>query len=304
MFDKKEYKLTKKFGRYLSSLDGSQGLYFFNIIKWKISTLPLMFKKREKFSLPWVREVEKLSINKDFFVLLGHGTVLIQLSGVRVLTDPVFGDIPFYKRYTPCPYKPYELGKIDFVLITHSHYDHLDIPSIKSLDAEKIVVPKGAKRYLKKISGKKIIELKWFDKVEKSGVKVLFLPAKHWSKRGLLDTNRALWGSYLIEGNGKSLFYAGDTAYSFHFRDIGQTFKIDCAFLPVGAYLPPYIMKHNHMNPYEAIQAYKDLKAKRFVPVHYGVFKLSDEPISEPYGKIRQLLSPASVPPLGKVEEI
>jgi len=290
MKDSEKYKLTYKFGRFDSPLNGARGLYFANIVRWKIQTFFKLFEKRENFSLEIVRETEKLNSEKDYFCLLGHGTILFNLNGVRGIVDPVFGDIPFYKRYTPCPYSPDELGKIDIVLITHSHYDHLDIPSLKKINAEKIFVPLKTFKYLKKIFGRsKVEEMTWFDKIEYKGVDVTFLPSKHWNKRGIFDKNTALWGSFAVKSEKFCLYFAGDTAYSYHFSDIGKEFDIDYAFLPIGAYKPDYVMKHNHMNPDEALKAFLDLKAKNFIPIHYGVFKLSDEPVSEPEKKIKNI---------------
>ncbi|WP_201328552.1 MBL fold metallo-hydrolase [Thermotomaculum hydrothermale] len=139
---KEKYNLTFKFYRFDSPLNGARGLYFFNIIRWQFESIHLKFRKREKFSLPVVNQSEKLKTEKDFFCLLGHGTILFQLNRVRIVTDPVFGNIPFYKRYTPFPYGVKNLMPIDAVLISHNHYDHLDIPSLKKIkNAGKIVLP-------------------------------------------------------------------------------------------------------------------------------------------------------------------
>ena len=297
------YSLTYKFSRFDTPLNGARGLYFFNIVRWQITSFPLKFQKRELFSLPLIDEKERLKTDKDFFCLLGHGTILFQINGVRILTDPVFGDIPFYKRYTPFPYKVEDLGKIDVVLISHNHYDHMDLPSLRKIKGlEKIILPLKSRRYVKNIfSEEKIVELEWFEEFIFKGVKIVFLPAKHWSKRGIFDMNTSLWGSFLIKGESVNCYYAGDTAYSFHFKDLGGMFEVDYAFLPVGAYKPDYIMKHNHMTPFEAYQAFKDLKARHFIPVHYGVFKLSDEPVSEPLKLLKNFMAEETIPKVGQV---
>ncbi|WP_201328553.1 MBL fold metallo-hydrolase [Thermotomaculum hydrothermale] len=155
---------------------------------------------------------------------------------------------------------------------------------------------------MKKIFKKeKIKELSWFESWEFKGIKIVLLPAKHWSKRRLFDRNTSLWGSFLIQTDKTTIYYAGDTAYSYHFKDIGEIFEIDYAFLPIGAYKPDYIMKHNHMNPEEAYKAFKDLNAKHFIPIHYGVFKLSDESVSEPYEKIVKIIPENKIPKIGEV---
>ena len=300
---RQKYRLNYKHFRFDSPLNGARGLYFFNIIRWQIESFHLKFQKREKFFLPIVNHVEKLKTEKDFFCLLGHGTILFQLNGIRILTDPVFGNIPFYKRYTPFPYSVEDLGNIDIVLLSHNHYDHMDLPSLKKLkNAKYILLPLKLKRHLKGIFPEdRLFELNWFDQFEFNGIKIVFLPAKHWSKRGLFDRNTSLWGSFLIKNDKISHYYAGDTAYFSHFEDIGKVFKIDYAFLPIGAYKPDYIMKHNHMSPEEAYTAFKDLKAGHFIPVHYGVFKLSDEPVSEPYERIKKIIPESEIPKVGEV---
>ena len=300
---REKYRPDYRFFRFDSPLNGARGLYFFNIIRWQIESFHLRFQKREKFSLPSVNQAGKLNTKRDFFCLLGHSTVLFQLNGIRILTDPVFGNIPFYRRYTPFPYTINDLGEIDIVLLSHNHYDHLDLPSLKGLkNAKYIVVPLKLKRYLKGIFEKdRVFELNWFEEFEYKGIRFVFLPAKHWSKRGLFDRNTSLWGSFLINSEKISHYYAGDTAYYSHFEDIGKVFKIDYAFLPIGAYKPDYIMKHNHLSPEEAYKAFKDLKAKHFIPVHYGVFKLSDEPVSEPYERVKRIITESEVPQIGEV---
>ncbi len=303
-----KFELKYRFFRFDSPLNGARKLYFFNIVRWKITTLHLLFKKREKFSLPVQYEPEKLKFREDFFCILGHGTILFQINGKRIITDPVFGNIPFYKRYTPFPYSLSEIGKIDYVLISHSHYDHFDIPSLKKIkQVEKVIVPLKVSKYLKNIFPyEKICELNWFEEFSDNGFKITFLPAKHWSKRRIFDTNTTLWGSLLIQFEKANFYYAVDTAYSYHFKEIGKMFKIDYAFLPVGAYKPDYIMKHNHLNPDEAYSAFKDLKAGYFVPIHFGVFKLSDEPVSEPYQiLIKKYNTPQTlIPSIGTVVEV
>ncbi len=303
---RKKYQLTYRYFRFDSPLNGARGLYFFNIIRWQIQSFHLKFAKKESFSLPVVNQSEELKTDRDFFCLLGHGTVLIQLNGVRIITDPVFGDIPFYQRYTSIPYSVNELGRIDLALLSHNHYDHMDLPSLKKLrDIRHILLPLKSKRYIKKIFAKEnMFELNWFDEFEYKGVKIVFLPAKHWCKRGVFDRNTSLWGSFLITNGVKTLYYAGDTAYYSHFKDFGESCRIDYAFLPIGAYKPDYIMKHNHMSPEHAYNAFKDLNAKHFIPVHYGVFKLSDEAVSEPFERIRKIIPESEIPKIGEVNFI
>jgi len=122
------------------------------------------------------------------------------------------------------------------------------------------------------------------------GLFITLVPSIHWSKRTPYDTNKALWGGYVVQNSSHTLYHAGDSAYGEHFKEIGEKFDIDEAFLPIGAYLPEEIMKHNHLNPPEAIRAGGDLRAKTVIPIHYGTFVLSDEPIDEPIEWFEKLI--------------
>lgn len=269
--------------RYSNHLDSSKALSLVNVIKWQL------FKSRhfrqETSSLLVMNQKDKLSSKKDFICWLGHASFLIQIDKKRILLDPVLGDIPFYKRLIPSPYSHQELGEIDYIFISHTHYDHFDKPSIqKLLDKNAtFITPLGMEYYLKKID--KNINVKtfdWYQSLSDDSVKLSFVPAKHWGRRGLLDTNRALWGGLVIESSQQSIYFSGDTAYEQHFKEIGLKYKIDYALLPIGAYSPREVMSHNHLNPQEAYQAFLDLRANSIIPMHYGTFKLTDEPLDEP----------------------
>jgi L-ascorbate metabolism protein UlaG (beta-lactamase superfamily) len=171
--------------------------------------------------------------------------------------------------------------RVDLILISHGHYDHLDLPSLKAIDAP-VVAPKGLGRYMRH---KEVRELGWWDEMEVSGVRVRALPAKHWHQRTPFDRNRAHWCGFLVD----DLFFCGDSAYDEHFERIGQSFDVGTALLPIGAYLPRHIMRHNHLGPDEAYRAFLDLKARCFIPYHYGTFILSDEPVDDPLRRIEAL---------------
>ena len=232
------------------------------------------------------RDQALLNSKEDFICWLGHASFLVQLGQKRFLFDPVFGNVPFYKRKFSAPYSVEELGRVDYVFISHVHYDHFDKASIKALLSKRpeFIVPLGMERYLKKIDKNvKVHSLDWYDSFEiSSTLKLSFVPSKHWGRRGALDTNKALWGGCVVESEKQSIYFAGDTAYDQHFKEIGKRYNIDHALLPIGAYDPVEVMKHNHTNPQEAYEAFKDLNAKQMLPMHYGTFKLTDEPINEP----------------------
>lgn len=226
---------------------------------------------------------------------MGHATLWLKLGNTTVAIDPILGHIPMYKRFTPLPV-PKEDLKADIVLLTHAHYDHYDKPSIRYLMKQNphlvIVAPRGFWRYMKgKIARERCFELEWWESLMVGGLFITLTPAKHWSKRTPWDTNKALWGGFVIQNEERTLFHSGDTAYSDHFHAIAERFAIDEAFLPIGAYKPEWIMRHNHLNPPQAVQAGVDLAAKTLIPIHYGTFNLSDEPMEEPLQWFEKLIA-------------
>ena len=261
----------------------SPRLSFLTIAKWQFSK---SLRKKD----PVVSTLPIISQNGlpkgDYALWLGHATLWFKIGGTTVAIDPVLGDIPLYRRHTPLPL-PREKLYADIILITHAHYDHFDRASVDYLlkhNPETILVaPNGFWRYLKgKIDRERCFELELWESVMLKGLFITLTPSKHWSKRTPFDTNKALWGGFVIQNTQRTVYHAGDSAYGEHFKEIGERFDIDEAFLPIGAYRPEEIMRHNHLNPPEALQAAEDLGAKTVVPIHYGTFILSDEPIHEP----------------------
>ncbi|HMV76454.1 MAG TPA: MBL fold metallo-hydrolase [Leptospiraceae bacterium] len=240
-------------------------------------------KNREQFSATWV----------------GHATVLIQIDGKNILTDPIWSErcspVGFAgpKRYTAPGIDIDRLPKIDAVVISHNHYDHMDIPTLKVLDKKfSPVIYAGLRNreFLKSEGLKNPVELDWWQSDESAGIKITFTPTQHFSGRGVLDHGETLWGSYVIEGKTKKAYFAGDTAYFSGFAEIGNKFpKIDLAILPIGAYEPRWFMKPVHMNPEESVKTFLDLKADNMLPMHYQTFVLTDEPLDEPLRLTKEL---------------
>jgi L-ascorbate metabolism protein UlaG (beta-lactamase superfamily) len=213
---------------------------------------------------------------------LGHASFLVQLDGVSLLVDPallpsIFGGV---ERNVP-PGVPVErLPSVDAVLVSHSHYDHLDLPTIERVRAP-VVAGLGLARWFQ---ARRIpaTELGWWETTQVGAVRIAFVPAQHWSRRGLLDSNSTLWGGFVVEGSTATLYHAGDTAAFDGFEEIGARFALDAALLPIGAYDPGWFMERQHLNPEQALEAFEALRARTFVAMHWGTFKLTDEPLDEP----------------------
>lgn len=283
----------------------SKRTMFTTILRWQITKL---FSPKALPSKPVPIHPLNTLPEGEYALWLGHASLWLHLGNSTVAIDPVLGDIPMYRRHTPLPLPKEEL-KADIVLITHAHYDHYDRRSVEFLLRQNpqtvIVAPEGFWRYMKgKIAREKCFELHWWESLMVGGLFITLVPAKHWSKRTLLDTNKALWGGYVIQKGENTLYHCGDSAYGEHFKEIAERFEIDEAFLPIGAYRPEHIMKHNHLNPPEAIQAAIDCGAKTLVPIHYGTFKLSDEPLDEPLQWYKELTQSVKHPFVSKVLEI
>lgn len=263
---------------------------FTEIIKWKWGKNPyLAAKKADSFRVKVIENESIFETKEDCIVWMGHSSFFIRVGGINLLTDPVYFDIPMVPRLSKLPCNINKVKNIDYLLLSHDHRDHFDVKSIKTIlnnnPQTEVLMSLRTNKLLSKITTKhKFQEAGWYQEYKTpSNIKITYLPAKHWCKRGIGDLNKHLWGSFMIEIGNKTIYFAGDTAYDKHFTEIAEMFpNIDICFMPVGAYKPPHIMKDNHTSPEEAVQAFVDLKGKTFIPMHYGTFDLSDEPSGEP----------------------
>ena len=234
--------------------------------------------------------------NDDYIAWIGHATFIIKLGDTTIITDPVFsknaGPLIFGpKRFTDPALKLSEIPKIDLFLLTHNHYDHQDMMTIRRFPYKdtKVLTPLKLGKYFRTNGYRDINEMDWYDEIKiNKNLKITFLPAVHWSKRSLTDTNKTLWGSFLIEYNGKKILFACDTGYGNIYKDLGNKYgPIDLTIINIGAYnfypIMPYKDKSiYHTNPEEALKIGRDLKSKKVLGMHWGTFVLSLEPIMEP----------------------
>ena len=246
--------------------------------------------------VPRDKVIKDLHQNKDsdYIVWIGHATFLIKLGDTTIITDPLFskntGPLTFGpKRYVDPAIKLDEVPKTDLLLLTHNHYDHLDASAIRNFPHKntKVLLPLKLSKYFKRF--KDVNELDWYDEIQvNKDIKVTLLPAVHWSKRSLWDTNKTLWGNFLIEYKGKKILFASDTGYGNIYKELGNKYgPIDVTFINIGAYnfypmMPVKDKSIYHTNPDEALQIGKDLNSKKVVGMHWGTVVLSLEPIMEP----------------------
>lgn len=214
---------------------------------------------------------------------IGHASFLIELDGVRLVVDPIFGRVAgLMGRRTPAALDAAGLPAIDAVLVTHGHHDHLDPASLRALARRfgpelAFVVPRGLGRCLPR-QCRRVIELEWWEAIEVGAAEVALVPAQHWHRR-IVDTNQSLWGGFVVRGS-RTIYHSGDTGYFAGFRAIGAVFPgIDVACLPLGAYEPRWFMASQHMSPEESVDAWADLGAGHLLGMHWGAFDLSDEPV-------------------------
>ncbi|XP_077976947.1 N-acyl-phosphatidylethanolamine-hydrolyzing phospholipase D-like isoform X2 [Glandiceps talaboti] len=242
---------------------------------------------------------------------IGHATVLVQFDGVTILTDPIFSQrcAPVQmlgpKRFRDVPCTIHELPQIHAVMISHTHYDHLDANTVRLLNARfgsslRWFVPLNLLEWMNDMGCENVIEMDWWQEnciPEHPDVTFVFTPAQHWCKRGPADDNKVLWGSWTVVGPNYKFFFAGDTGYCEAFQQIGNRYgPFDLAAIPIGAYEPRWFMKYQHVDPEEAVQVHQDLQAKKSIGIHWGTFSLANEFYLEPPRKLKESLDAKHIP--------
>ncbi len=227
---------------------------------------------------------------------VGHATVLIQVNDFNIISDPHFFNMPplYYRSCNP-GISLEQLPEIDFIIISHTHRDHMDEPSLLAIQEKynpTVLCPLGAASWFKERKFKNVYECNWGDRLTfvklgygnaKSPIFFSFLPAIHWCQRMVADVNTSLWGSWMIETPQKTIYFAGDSAKGNHFKEIASLFnRIDVALIPIGPNEPRHLMEHSHMSTQESFHAFKDLNAKLFIPIHWGTFRLGTDSFADP----------------------
>ena len=233
------------------------------------------------------------SQSTHYAVWIGHATYLMNNGDATILADPIFSEraSPVAwagpERLIPPAMTVDQLPSIDVVVISHNHYDHFDLPSLKALQKNnpemQILVPQGDKDLLVSQGLTNVSEFRWWQNILVKQTEFTFTPVQHWSGRGITGRNTSLWGGWFMKSPSLSLYHAGDSGYSKDFAMTRQRMGIpDVAFIPIGAYKPRWFMKNQHVNPAEAVQVALDLQVPRSFGMHWGTFILTDEAIEEP----------------------
>lgn len=268
-----------------------------DVLKWQMSRNP---QKLEKKTDTWRPEVLYnqgfINSKEDCIVWLGHASFFIRLAGISFLIDPVLFNVSLLKRQSALPVAADEFCNIDYILISHDHRDHCDERSLKLLaknnpDAT-YLTGLNVDTVIKAFTHSKNIQAAgWYQQYKTdTAVKVTYIPSRHWGRRFLTDTNLRLWGGYVIEGAGKTIYFSGDSGYGGHFEAIGKAFpNIDYCLIGVGAYKPEFFMGQSHVSPTDAVKAFHDTHAKTMIPMHYGTFDLADEPLGDPLRVLKKL---------------
>ena len=276
-----------------------------DVIDWRMTKEPSPKRVDIEVSNEW-QDLDPQSTH--YAIWIGHSSYLINTGDVTVLTDPVFSNRASPvgwagpERLIPPAMSLEQLPSIDVVVISHNHYDHLDLPSLKMLQKNNpnvvFLVPQGDKALLDSNGMGNVSEFRWWQNIQIKQTEFTFTPVQHWSGRGVTGRNSSLWGGWFVKSPSLSIYHAGDTGYSNDFvvtqKRLGTP---DVAFIPIGAYKPRWFMKNQHVDPAEAVQIALDLQVTRSFGMHWGTFVLTDEPIKEPRAMLAQALKDRNLKP-------
>ena len=286
-------------GKTFKNPGGIEAKGFFDVIKWMTSRKRGEWQPR--FDIPYRSPPPTYMGQGIRLTFVNHSTFLIQVDGLNILTDPIWSEraSPFSwfgpKRMRPPGIQFEDLPPIDVVLISHNHYDHLDMPTINRLEKihkPKFYVPLGVGAFLKKYHIDNVTEMDWWQEKKINGkVTLACVPAQHFSSRGMFDRDATLWCGYVIKQDSGNIYFAGDTGYGNFFKTIGERYSpIELALIPIGAYVPQWFMSPIHVSPSEAVQIHLDVNAKKSIAMHFGTFPLADDGMLQPVADLKKAL--------------
>lgn len=284
-----------------------------DFLKWRWQRLGKTIPERDAYDFPRAEpDIAFLRHNRSATTAtwIGHATLLVQMDGFNILTDPQFS-----QRASPVQWAGpqrvvapgislADLPAIDYVVISHDHYDSLDAASIRGLfqrpggELTTFVVPLKLGAWLRDLGITRVVELDWWESYRQPGISLTAVPAQHWSKRTPFATNTTLWAGWAIRSPTFNFFFCGDSGYyQPMFREIGERLgPFDLAAIPIGAYEPRWFMKSKHLNPEEAVNVHQDIRARQSIAIHWGTYILTDEPLDEPPRRLRQALREQQLP--------
>ncbi len=276
-----------------------------HILKWKLEQLFRSRARARAADVPApVRDNDGAALHapEPHLTWIGHASFVVRLGGLLVATDPIWSKrAGGFVRRLIAPGVPIErLPPVDLVTVSHDHFDHLDVPTLRRFGPRaRFVVPLGVGKVLRRagLPAERVVELDWWQAHTEGAVSVTLVPSRHWSMRSLWGRNASLWGGFVVRGPEGAFYHSGDTAYFDGFAEIGaRAGPIDWALLPIGAYDPRWFMQPQHMCPEEAGEAFLALRARTLVAMHWGTFKLTDEPLREPPERIRRFFDGRDLP--------
>jgi len=285
---------------------------FSDFLKWRRERAKKEIAGPESYNFPLAKnnpDFLKQNRDKNTATWIGHATILLQMEGYNILTDPHFS-----KRTSPVQWAGPErvaplglafkdLPPIDIVVISHDHFDALDEQTILKLhrrpggEKTRFYVPLGLKSWFAIRDIDQVIEMDWWDRHQDRNLEVIAVPVQHWSKRSIFSRNKTLWAGWVIKSDTFRFIFVGDTGYAPHFKAIGDKLgPFDLAAIPIGAYEPRWFMAKHHVNPEEAVQIHMDMQSKKSVAIHWGTFILTDEPLDEPPKRLSTALQENQIP--------